>query len=433
MIENIKQILENNENVHGYVIRNVINESKELFFVKKDLDMNRAKKVEYFNVTIYHDFEDNGMKFKGDSTIKLAPNMNLDEIAEMIEQTALSASFVKNPYYTLVEKSNKAVKKLKSNFSEKEMAEFLPELIDALYKYDNHQAGGINSGEIFITRSTKRFVTSTGIDERMTSYAAQMEIVTDWEEEGKEAVEMFTVLDFSDFDKGHIEQEVKTAIENTINRANAVPIPKISDVNVILDGENVKEFFSYYPSRANVGSVYTRISDAKIGDNLQGEDVVGDKVSITLKAEIKGSVRNSYIDPEGVIIDELELLDEGVLKSYHGPNRISQYLEVESKGNYANKEVKGGSKTVEELMKEPYLHCIFFSDFQMNTMTGDFGGEIRLAKYFDGEKVTAVTGGSITGNIKDVQKDMLFSVETETMNAFKGPKIIRLKNVRIAS
>jgi len=433
MIENIKQILENNENVHGYVVRNVINESKELFFVKKNLDMNRAKKVEYFNVTVYHDFTEGEMKFKGDSTVKLAPNMSLDEMAQTIEQAALSASFVKNPFYELVEKTNKEVKKLSSNFSEKEMSDFLPELIDAMYKHDTHNEGGINSGEIFITKSTKRFVSSTGIDEEMISYAAQMEIVTDWDEEGKEAVEMFTVLDFSEFDKGHIEEQIKDAIENTIARANATPIPNISDVNVILDGENVKEFFSYYPSRANVGSIFSRISDAKIGDNLQGEDVAGDKVSITLKAEITGSTRNSYLDPEGVVIDELTLVDEGELKSYYGPNRISQYLGEESKGNYSNKEVKGGSKTIDELKQEPYLHCVFFSDFQMNTMTGDFGGEIRLAKYFDGEKEIPVTGGSITGNIKDVQKDMLFSVETETMNAFKGPKIIRLKNVRIAS
>jgi PmbA protein len=433
MIENIKQILDNNDKVHSYVIRNVVNESKELFFVKKDLDMNRAKKVEYFNVTVYHDFEEGEMKFKGDSTVKLAPNMSLDEMAERIEQAALSASFVKNPFYELVSKSDQKVKKLSSNFSDKDISEFLPELIDAMYKHDNYNEGGINSGEIFITKSVKRFVSSTGIDEVSTSFAAQMEIVTDWDEEGKEAVEMFTVLDFSEFDKEHIEAQIKDAIENTISRAKAMPIPAISDVNVILDGENVREFFSYYPSRASVGSIYSRISDAKIGDNLQGEDVTGDKVSMTLKAEIKGSTRNSYLDSEGVVIDELELVKEGELMSYYGPNRISQYLKEESKGNYINKEVKGGSKTAEELKQEPYLHCIFFSDFQMNTMTGDFGGEIRLAKYFDGEKVIPVTGGSITGNIKDVQKDMLFSSETETMNAFKGPKIIRLKNVRIAS
>jgi len=432
MIDNIKKILEASENVHGYILKDVTSESKELFFVKQELDMNRAKKVHYYSVTVFNDFTEGENKFKGNSTIKLSPSMSTVEMTEKIELAALSASFVKNPHYDLVEKTNKQTQSIHSNFSDKSISDFLPELIELMFKHDCYENGGINSGEIFINKHDKRFISSTGIDVTSTSYTAQMEIVTDWTEDG-EAVEIFTVLDFSEFDREMIEEEIKNAIENTKDRAIAVPMPELNNVDIILSDANVDEFFSYYPSRANVGSIFSRISDAKVGDNIQGDEILGDKVTITLVPEIKGSIRNSYIDGEGTILDDLELYADGELKTYYGSTRISQYLDVESKGIYGNTKVNPGSKTIAELKSTPYLECVFFSDFQMNSMTGDFGGEIRLARYFDGEKIIPVTGGSITGNIKDVQNEMYFSSEVATSNNFNGPKIIKLKNVSIAS
>ena len=80
----------------------------------------------------------------------------------------------------------------------------------------------------------------------------------------------------------------------------------------------------------------------------------------------------------------------------------------------------------------PYIELVSFSDFQMDTMTGDFGGEIRLGWYFDGENTVSITGGSISGNIKEVEKEMYFSSETQKLNNFLGPKTIELSNVSLA-
>ena len=70
--------------------------------------------------------------------------------------------------------------------------------------------------------------------------------------------------------------------------------------------------------------------------------------------------------------------------------------------------------------------------FQMDPLTGDFGGEIRLGWYFDGEVTKPITGGSISGNIKEVESEMYLSSETQRSNNFSGPKTIELHNISLA-
>ncbi|MBQ1878698.1 MAG: TldD/PmbA family protein, partial [Erysipelotrichaceae bacterium] len=73
-----------------------------------------------------------------------------------------------------------------------------------------------------------------------------------------------------------------------------------------------------------------------------------------------------------------------------------------------------------------------FSSFVMNPMTGDFGGEIRLAYYYDGKTVTPVTGGSMTADISEVIKTIRLSRETEQYDYCLVPRTIRLLNVAIS-
>ena len=83
---------------------------------------------------------------------------------------------------------------------------------------------------------------------------------------------------------------------------------------------------------------------------------------------------------------DLTLLKEGELKAIHGNARFAYYLGVEPTGIYSAVKLDNGTKTLEEMKKEPYLYVVSFSDFSMDSLSGYFGGEIRLAYLFDGEK-----------------------------------------------
>jgi hypothetical protein len=84
------------------------------------------------------------------------------------------------------------------------------------------------------------------------------------------------------------------------------------------------------------------------------------------------------------------------------------------------------------MKKEPYLELITFSDFQMDLITGDFGGEIRLGWYFDGETTTKITGGSLNANIANSHNNFYLSKEVQHGEGFSGPKAIEMFDLTIA-
>ena len=143
-------------------------------------------------------------------------------------------------------------------------------------------------------------------------------------------------------------------------------------------------------------------------------------------------VPTAPISDEGVWQKELKLLDNGELKTFHGGLRFSRYLGVEPTGFFGSTTVAPGSMSIEDMKKEPYLWVVNFSDFQLDDFTGHFGGEIRLAFLYDGEKVTPVTGGSINGSIIDSQTNMHFSKEIQRSAHFVGPYAMCFEDVPVA-
>ena len=55
-----------------------------------------------------------------------------------------------------------------------------------------------------------------------------------------------------------------------------------------------------------------------------------------------------------------------------------------------------------------------------------------MAFLYDGEKVTPVTGGSISGNIFEAQKSLRFSKELQVEKNFEGPKAVCMDKVSVA-
>merc|ERR1711879_1012057 len=147
---------------------------------------------------------------------------------------------------------------------------------------------------------------------------------------------------------------------------------------------------------------------------------------------LSNSTYSSKYDADGVLLEETEVISEGVLKAILASNRYAYYLGIKPTGMIGNTIYSGGSKSVKELKQGPYLELLKFSAFQMDRFTGNFGGEFRLGIYYDGEKEIPVALGSISGNIKVSQKEMYLSKETTQMNRFIAPKIIKLKDVVIA-
>lgn len=431
MVEKIIELLNTKSNVDEYQISiNKIN-STELFFIKDNLDMTRGKDVKHISITIFRNFDIDGKKYKGSSTTNVSPTMTIREIEDKINIASLAASFVQNEHYKLVEPTSEIAQEIVSKFNEGKLINHISNLVKTLFSENTIENSFINSCEFFINNKNTRIINSNGVDVSFNSYSGQIELVTE-SKNSTEEVELFQVLDFSDLDENWIKDTVKKALQNTLLRASATPLPDIKDIPIILTGNAVKTFFSNYLMKSSGQMLYNGLTTIKIGESVQGEEILGDKVNLKATPFIENSTASRFYDQDGFLLKEVELIENGILKNYIANKRFADYLKINPTGSISNTVVGAGSKSVEDLMQEPHLQLLNFSDFQMDPLAGNFGGEIRLGIYFDGVNKTPITLGSISGNVKNVQGNMYFSKELQRDNNFIGPKIIKLENVTIA-
>ena len=430
MIEKLIELLKANKTISAWKLNEINTEAVELFFIKKVLDMNRGKKVSHLTLTVYVDFEENGKLYRGSSSAKIHPTLTDEEIVKTIERLAFAAGLIKNAYYPLAVPSDAKPAVTSSNLGEKPLEQWIPDFTKAIYKNDIYVNGGINSAELFLNKTSTRIVNSEGIDLSYSGYSGTLEFITTWKETGDE-IELYRNIDFSSYNAELISSEVADMIKQCKDKAVAKATPVTADIPVLLTGSPVKEFFSYYYAQANANAVYNQLSTIKAGDNVQGE-VIGDKVSIVLDPEMEGSIYSSPYDGDGFPLVKLDLYKDGTLKQNWGSVRYSHYLGIPATGEIGNFSVSGGEKSETELRQGAYLELLAFSDFQMDTITGDFAGEIRLGYYCDGTERTPVTGGSLSGNIKKVQQNIYLSKELQQDNNFIGPKTILINGASIA-
>lgn len=431
MIEKIKKIISNINEIDDWKISEKIVESKELFFVKKELDMNRAKDVHNITLTVYKDFEDKGKKYRGSSNTSIHPTMNEDEIEVIIKEAIYAAGFVRNEYYPMVGPGLEVQPMMENLFKKDSMSNWIPKLTNEIFLSDKRENGWINSAELFLDKIDMRVVNSKGVDISYETYRGELEFITTWEEEGKE-IELYKDILFSDYDDKLIKDSVDEMLNISRDRAIAKPTPILKDIPVILSGSSVKEFLYYYYDKASAASVYQQISTSKIDESIQGNEIKGDKVNMVLDPYLANSTGSSAFDEDGFPLSKISLYEDGILRKYWGNRRFSHYLGIEPTGSIRNIVVEGGSKSLDALKEGAYLELEVFSDFQMDSMTGDFGGEIRLGWYNDGKQIIPVTGGSISGNINKVHQEMFLSQELQKINNFRGPRSIKLKNVSVA-
>lgn len=431
MMERIRKLISECTKIDGFkIVENKIN-SSEFFFIKKILDMDRSKNIHNFNITVYKNFKSENIDYTGSSSAVIHPTMSDQEILEIIYECSFAASFIKNKFYPMVRPTDIVQPEIRSNFSEKSLNEWLPTITEALYTSDIYDKGCINSSEIFLNKVYTHIVNSEGIDVSFTSYNGEVEFITNWKADSEE-IELYKHLDFSEMNFNLINEKVKEMLIFSKEKAIATATPALLKHTVLLTGAPVIELLKYYLDKASAKSVYNELSMSKLGENIQGDDVLGDLITLTLDPFMKNSTKSSPYDADGFPLHSVELFKKGVLNVYHGDARHCHYLNVEPTGTISNFIIEGGAYSITDFKKEPYLEIVAFSDFQMDDLTGDFGGEIRLGWYFNGKNTIPVTGGSISGNIKDLQKEVYLSKELQSDNNFVGPKTVKLLDVSVA-
>lgn len=409
-------------NIENFQIEENETESAELFFIQKTLDMRRTKRTTGCTVTVYRDLEAEGTKLRGMSTAQIFESMTPAEVERSLKGAWFAAQFVKNPYFELYAGKKEAPVAMPSTLAERPLEENALLMAEALFAADTDQNAFINSAEVFAIKRRVSILSSAGTDVEYTRYEVKGEFVTQCK--SPQDVEQFFQFDYADLNTDALTAKAKQAIAAVRDRASAQKSPQAGTYSVVLSGDQVGTLMEYYAQRSLAPYVYAHYSDWAVGKAVQGEDVKGEKLDLTLLPI------TPYSD-EGIPMVERPLMKNGQLQLIYGANRFCQYLNIEPTGYYERIGVNNGTVSLAELQKG-CLCPVSFSDFQMDSFTGHFGGEIRLAYLYTENGVEILTGGSINGSLPEKQGNLIFSNERyDTLN-YTGPFAVKIEGVEVA-
>lgn len=408
----------NEKNINTFLINEYTSSTEELFFIKKDLVQSRNKNVTKCEVTVYNDFEKDGVKMRGSSSFFADLTMSSEELSEKINTAFTAAHSVCNPYYELPVPCGCTTDNITK--SQNPTSYTAGEIAEIIFNSDKNDDAFVNSLEVFVESKDNHIINSNGIDVSFSSKIYSGEFVV----QCKLPKDVELYQDFKYYSKdSDISSSLEELLHNNLrmikDRAKAVPSNTVSEIsnckNIILEGSSIYELFNYYLERLDASMIYPGYSNYKSGDIISTSINPENHITIVLTPKVPYS-------SEGIAQTETVLIDNNIAKCITGNSRFSYYLGIPATGNYESYKLNCGKTDSKDLFKnEPYLKICSFSDFQMNSMTGQFGGEFRLAYYFDGIKEIPVTNGSISGNINDILSSLVMSKDTQKTYYFDGP------------
>lgn len=424
MLERIQAALQQ-ENISVWRIRETEEETAELFFVRRALDQRRIKDIREYEVTVFRDGKtETGEPTRGFTSVTLDPSVTDEGLADALRGAYFAAQFAANPFYALPD-AVKAEPVCKTGaLAEQPLAESAGQMAEALFAADVHEDAFLNSAELFVSRVKKRILSSEGTDVAYTDASVKGEFVVQCP--APEDVEMHVSYAYNELSPDALREKVAQTLTFVRDRARAARTLQSGTYDLVLSGNALRTVLSYYEERSSASMLYAKYSGWKCGDAVQGEGVTGDMLDLTLCATVP-------YDGEGIPMKDLPLVKDGTLCAVHGPNRFCRYLDVPPTGSFSKLRCENGGVPFEQLKKGPCLWAVTFSDFQMDSFSGHFGGEIRLA-YLIGEdgSVTPVTGGSVNGSLFEAQKHLQFSSDRYETASYEGPYAVRLSGVSVA-
>ena len=421
MLEQIVSLLKES-GVHAWELSDVQTRGWEFYFIRHALDQNRAKNVEHIQIKVYQLIEDG--KFMGSASAELPPTATLEEAKKLISDLAYRATLVKNRPYPL--NPPRAGEPMMDASDTAAIAEDFIRTMRALPETENED---VNSYEIFVSDKIRRFLNSEGVDITERYPDSMIEVVVNARRDGHE-IELYRNFTSGSCDSEALKRDLGKAMAYGRDRLITRPTPNLEKADVLFSGSDACSIYEYFVDRCNAAMIFRQLSDWTVGQPI-AEDIRGDRVNVYARRTLPNSSRNRGFDAEGAPIRDTALLEDSVPREILGGRMFASYMGLENSFSPTNIEVSGGTKTEEELRRGPYLEAVEFSDFQVDAMTGDIFGEIRLGYWHDGETVTPVSGGSVSGSMLDFVKELYMSREQAQYDSMRIPALTLLKNVTV--
>ena len=423
MRNTVINLLKNTNGISDWKVNTVRTESTELFFVHKNLETVRSTDTTDIKVTVYvaHDEK------LGEASFSVYSSYDENTIVEEIEKAKKKASIIGNQAYSLPENEVGEYASV-SNFANYKPHELASLISKACFEADCIEGGSINALEIFVYKDIVSVTNSRGIDKTQTKYRAMVEAIPTFN--GDESVELYEQYNFTEFDHNLVKEEIANKMHEVKDRYEAKAPENKLYCPVVLDAPELEQLMGNFVGNLNFSTVYQHSNAFGLGDDIQKE-AKGDRLTITMCGTVKGSVRSSVFDGDGITLVDRKIIENGRAIALYGGTRFAQYLNEVATGNLGCLSVECGTLTDEQKTSAPYFRCASMSGLQVDIYNDYIGGEVRLGYYFDGEKEIPVTGISISGKLSVAIANMRLSNEAITCESYNGPKYAMFEGIEI--
>ena len=248
----------------------------------------------------------------------------------------------------------------------------------------------------------------------------------------KEEIELYRLFEMGTLRKEVLNENMTEMEKMGLNRLRAVPTPKTEGYPVLFSTDDARNIYYYFIDNTDAAMVYRKLSSFEIGKSI-AEEGTGDKLTLKALGRLEGSSSNFPYDEEGSPVRDMDIITDNVPVNFHGNRMFSQYMGIQDSFSLTNIRAEGGKHSEEELRSGNYIEALEFSDFQVDPITGDIFGEIRLAYVHNSDgSGYYVTGGSISGNMKDNLGSMEMSCSLRQYDNMLIPRITKLYKMNIA-
>ena len=397
----------------------------EFYMIRHRLDQNRVIRTRHLEVRVFRTSEDGTLI--GSASEEIPQAVTREEAEERIRELLSRASYIRNPFYTL----NRPYDEYDgaSVTEEADVEQIAKEYLETMRSLPETEVTDLNSCEIFVNSTTVRFLNSEGIDVTSTGPETMLEAVINARKEGQE-IELYRLYQAGGCDREGILMELGQAMTFGTDRLLAAPMPKLMTSPVLFTTREAAEICSFFTSRMSAAYKARGYSDFEIGEPLFGGSMKT-KISVEALRTLPNSSKNRPFDAEGARRRDTVMIRDGVPEEFLGDRQFSCALGLADSFIPGNYRISGGTSSEEELRAGEYLEAVEFSDFQVDALSGNLAGEIRLAYWHHDGTVTPVTGGSISGSMLSLVSDMAMSRELRQYDYMEIPAMIRLEGVSV--
>lgn len=393
----------------------------EFYFIGHRLDQNRARDVEQISVKVYRKFDE----FLGSAAAEIPVTASKEEVKQKIALLLEEALLVKNPVYAL-NMPRAIAQEREAPLNLRAIAKDFLEVMNGLAETDSEF---VNSYELFTEIHEVRFMNSNGIDVKSTYPSSLAEVVVNARDASHE-IELYRMYKSGTCDRIGLGKEIEATMRFGKDRLHTEKTPNLGSCDVVFSTDASVQLYDFFISRMNASMKYRKLSDWETGEYVT-EPLGKDRITVWARQSLPNSSSNCAFDSEGAPVRDCVLIEEGKAKNFVGARQYAQYLGLEDTFIPGNYEVCPGSESEEELREGSFLEIVEFSDFQVDAVTGNIAGEIRLGYLHENGRVRAVSGGSVSGSMFDYAKTMRFSKTQKQYDSRLIPSVTRLAGVTV--